>query len=73
MGVRRIFVDRQPGQLIQISLEEHVNPEMSARGLFSDGMVEVMVARVGKERTKLMVTVPEYLQVTYKSSFSTED
>ena len=69
MGVKRVFVDRQPGQLIQIGLEEHVNPEMSARGLFSEGMVEVMVARVGEEKTKLMVTVPDHLQVMYKNSY----
>ncbi|VAX02750.1 hypothetical protein MNBD_GAMMA19-1975 [hydrothermal vent metagenome] len=69
MEVKRVFVDRQPGQLIQISLEEHVNSRMSARGLFSKGVVEVMVARVDKEKAKLIVTAPEHLQVIRKNSF----
>jgi len=68
MGVKRVFVDRQPGQLIQIGLEEYVNPAMSAYGLFSQGLVEVMVARVGTEKTKLIVTTPECFLITYKNS-----
>jgi len=72
MGVKRISMDRQPGQLIQIGLDGHVNLGMSASGLFSNGMVEVMVARVDMEKATLMVAAPEHFLIMCKSSFIDE-
>jgi len=68
MGVNRVFVDRQPGQVIRIGLETHVDPNMPVEQLFSKGMVEVMVARVDEDGgTKLMVTAPENFLITIRN------
>lgn len=64
MGVKRVFVDRQAGQVIRIELGPHVNPKMSVEYLFSQSMLEIFVMRIEEGKTKLMVTAPEYLQVT---------
>ena len=73
MEVKRVFIDREPGQVIQIGLGEHVNPRMWAGGLFSQGVVEVMVARVDGEKVKLMVTAPDHFLILSASSFCIEE
>lgn len=64
MGAKRVFVDRQAGQVVRIELGPDVNPKMSVEHLFSQSVLEIFVMRVTEGETKLMVTVPEYLQVT---------
>lgn len=64
MGAKRVFVDRQAGQVVRIELGPHVNPKMSVEHLFCQSMLEILVMRVAEGETKLMVTAPEYLQVT---------
>lgn len=69
MGVKRVFIDRRPGQVVRIGIEVHVKPGMSVERLFSRGMVEVMVARVEQGETKLMVTATEDFQITFRDTF----
>lgn len=69
MGVKRVFVDRRPGQLIRIGVEIHVKPSMSVGQIFSRGMVEVMVAYVDQGEAKLMVTATEDFKITLRDSF----
>ena len=69
MGIKRVFVDRRPGQLIRIGVEVHVKPSTSVDQLFSRGMVEVMVAYVDQGEAKLMVTATEDFKITLRDSF----
>jgi len=69
MGVKRVFVDRQPGQVVRIELAANVNPNMQVGSLFSQSMLEILVVRVEDGETKLMVTAPDKLQVTVVSAY----
>jgi len=68
MRVKRTFVDLQPGQLIQIGLDEHANSAKPVNELFAPGMMEVMVARADKEKATLVVTAPKHFLIMRKSS-----
>ena len=72
MEVKRVFIDRRPGEVIRIGLEPHVKPTMTVGQLFSQEVVEVLVARVGQDEIRLMITATDDFQITCAENFQEE-
>ncbi len=57
------MVTRKPGERLLITLDPAADPDLSARDLFAQGPIEVVLAETSKGHARLAIATPDSLVV----------